>query len=184
MTFKSLFFSSSSQQISFFFHFLKYFTSKSPTFPSYFCSYIFCYFFGSLSKNDATRTKRFSRLYCRLANKSLKLLFLVPFFLHTEFSQPKESFFTENLLCERIYSHIDTFFSIFSSFSSRGKFFQLNFLLFSERNKFFFDIFPQATAFFFQYKMFYINFIKLCALYEIFQQIKNEREMYLYDYVI
>lgn len=97
--------------------FLKYFSSKSPTFPSYFCSYtyILLYFFlGSLSKNDATRTKRFSRLYCRLANKSLKLLFLVPFFRRTEFFTAKGIHFLRKIYFAREFTHTLIQFSLIS----------------------------------------------------------------------
>lgn len=105
MTFKShsfLFFSS--QQIHFFvyisFHLNIIFLNHqhSLLIPHLFLLFFHLFFFSylrSLSKNDATRTKRFSRLYCRLANKSLKLLFSRSFhilFFHTIiFSQPKEN---------------------------------------------------------------------------------------------
>lgn len=94
-------------------------------------------FLGGLSENDATRTKRFSRLYCRLANKSLKLLFFVPFFFF--FAHKKKVFFflaakgkmnkfcTENLLTLSIRERIDTntlmiLSQFFSILFARGKF--------------------------------------------------------------
>lgn len=172
MTFKSLFFSSSSQQISFF-TFLNISCLNHQLFLLIFAPIYSVFFWEFIKKRRDAHEKIFS-IVLSTCKQVTKIAFSRSFlYSHRIFTSKGIFFYGKFTLRENLLTHWYIFLYFLFIFLSR-KSFSAQLSLVKRGKNIFFYIFPQATAFFFQYKMFYINFIKLCTLYEIFQQIKKE----------